>query len=317
MQQALAILSITFPIFGVVAIGYGVTARGLFRAGDLPVLGRFVLNVALPALLFKAVSERSPAEVLHLDYLLVYALGGFATVAVGWAWLTLAGQGPARRAIGTLGMSCPNSGYVGYPVLLLAMPDTATLVLAMNLIVENFLLLPLGILLLDAARPGQGRPLHLAVAQTALGVLRRPFVMAILAGMAVAALGIPIPAAVSRLTGVLAAATAGLALFVIGGTLVGVPLRGNWRFPAQVAAGKLVLNPLLVALAAAAVPAFGVPALSPEMRDAVILTAAMPMLGIYAIIAQPYGHERAAAIAMLIATSAAFVTVSLLLGVLA
>ena len=48
-----------------------------------------------------------------------------------------------------------------------------------------------------------------------------------------------------------------------------------------------------------------------------ILSAAMPMFGIYTVLAQEQGLEGLASIAMLAATSAAFVTLSLLLAILA
>jgi len=46
---------------------------------------------------------------------------------------------------------------------------------------------------------------------------------------------------------------------------------------------------------------------------ALILSAAMPMFGIYTVMAQDYGHEGLASIALLGATAASFFTLSGLL----
>ena len=94
----LDILSITGPIYIAIALGWLATRAGLFERADMRVLGRFVLYVALPALLFDAVSKRHVADILDWRYLLVYALSGLATMGLALLWFRRvarhAGQGP-------------------------------------------------------------------------------------------------------------------------------------------------------------------------------------------------------------------------------
>ena len=71
----LDILAITGPIYIAIALGYGLTRAGLFSRADMRVLGQFVIHVALPALLFNALSQRRIHEIFNGPYLLVYALG--------------------------------------------------------------------------------------------------------------------------------------------------------------------------------------------------------------------------------------------------
>jgi hypothetical protein len=52
------------------------------------------------------------------------------------------------------------------------------------------------------------------------------------------------------------------------------------------------------------------------MWTAVVVSAAMPMLVLYVVFAQEYGHEGVASIALLAATVGAFFTLSTLLFVL-
>mgnify|MGYP006156831297 CR=1 FL=1 len=49
--MALTILSITGPIYLAVLIGYACTRLGLFAKADMRLFGKFVINLALPALL--------------------------------------------------------------------------------------------------------------------------------------------------------------------------------------------------------------------------------------------------------------------------
>lgn len=313
----LDVLSITAPIFAAIAIGYGAVAIRLFDASDMRALGTYVLSIAMPALLFSAVATRDLSEVLHWGFLAAMALGGVATAIVGYLLTAATGTGPARRAIAVMGMTCPNSAFVGYPVLLLALPDIAGPVLALNFLVENVLMIPMGLMLLELSRPTAGRSI-LAIAGGVFGsVLRKPFVVGLILGLVVSVAGIPVPQALDRLTGLLAASAAAVSLVVIGGSLHGLPLAGNRVLAFQIAAGKLLLHPALVALAVLAVPLLGLAPLSPEFRAAAILSAAVPMLGIYTVLAQPYGHQGVASLALLAATASAFVTLTALLAWLA
>jgi malonate transporter and related proteins len=311
-----AILIITFPIFALIGVGYGAVRMGLFASSDMKVLGKYVLTIALPALLFNAVASRDLNDVLNLGYIAVFAVGGLLTVAVAFAWFTLQGTGPARRAIATMGAACPNSGFVGYPVMLLVFPDLAGVVLALNMVVENFLLIPLCLMLLEASRDRQGKSLLRIAGRIILNVLRRPMVIGLILGLVVMLLGLQVPQMVTRLMDVLAASSSALALFVIGGSLVGLPVIGQRALAVQIMAAKLLLHPGITAVVLVCLPLIGLPVLSGDMATAVILSTAMPMFGIYTLLAQDYGHEGIASLALLGATVGAFFTLSALLAVL-
>ena len=59
----LDILAITGPIYLAIALGYATTRWGVFARADMRVFGKFTLYLALPALLFNALSQRSVAEI--------------------------------------------------------------------------------------------------------------------------------------------------------------------------------------------------------------------------------------------------------------
>ncbi|WP_373050695.1 AEC family transporter [Thalassovita aquimarina] len=312
----LDILSITFPIFAAIALGFASVRFGMFAESDMRIMGKYVQNIALPALLCAALVKRDLAEVLDISYMAVFAIGGVATIGAMYAILTLQSTGPARRAVGVMGASCPNSGFVGYPVMLLLFPDKAGIILALNFVVENFLLIPIGLVLLESSRDLTHKSRLRMLGALLLSILKRPLFVGLLAGMVIMLSGIDIPPAGIRLLDMLAASASALALFMIGGSLFGLPLKGNQVLATQIVIGKLVLHPALVALAAALLPMVGMPALGADMYKAVILSAAMPMFLIYTVFALDYGHEGVASIALVGATFGAFVTLSVLLAVL-
>jgi len=309
----LDILAITGPIYLCIALGYLATRRGLFDRADMRVFGKFVINLALPALLFNALSQRSVSEIFNGRYLLAYALGSLILLSVATVWFRqLRGESMSRSAIMAMGMSCPNSGYVGYPVLLLTLgAPVAGVALALNMVVENLLVIPVLLALADMDRHESGH-WHKLVVQTLQGLVRNPLIIAIVAGFLVSALGLHMPSPVSRTVTLFAQASSALSLFVIGGSLVGLQLQGMKSSVAQIDVGKLVLHPLCML----AVMTWLVPIDDTPLKVALLLTGAMPTMGIYTILAQRQGHEGLASAALLVGTMASFFTLSGLLWVL-
>jgi malonate transporter and related proteins len=303
------ILSITGPIYLVILLGYLVTRAGLFGKPDMRVFGKFVLHLALPALLFNALSRRTIGEILHGPYLAAYALGSLLLLLVGFVWHRLvAGRSMSYSGTMTMGMVCPNSGFVGYPIALLTLgASTAGVALALNMMVENLFIIPLLLMLSDMGG-GKGR-WHEILFQTLRTQLRNPLILAILAGIAASLLGWKPPTALARTIDLFAQASGALSLFVIGGSLVGLQVQGLKLPVAQVALGKLLLHPLAMLL----VLGWLIPVVDPALHTALLLTSALPMMGIYTILAQRHGHEGVASAALLATTLASFVTLSALL----
>lgn len=307
----LTVLGITFPIFAMVALGYGLVARGVFDARDMRSFGTWALNIALPALVFHAVASRPVAEVVNLAYMGIYLAGALITMALGFAWFS-ATQDPGRRGVAIMGTACPNSGFVGYPLMLVLFPDHAGLILAFNMLVENVVIIPLALVIMELGKPkGEGHPLA-RLGGILLGVARRPLVIAIGLGLLVSAMGLSLPAPLERLVSLLSASAAALALTVIGGSLVGLPMKGNRALAGQIVAGKLVVMPAATALAMLAFGSLGI-FLPPDLATAVVLSAAVPMFAVYSVFAQEAGHAGLASLAQIGATALSFVTLNLLI----
>lgn len=305
------VLAITGPVFVVIGLGYAAVRAGFFTQADSRVLGRFVINFALPALLFKALTERPLAEVLDFTYLLAYALGSLAALATGIAIARFGRRKSLDLAtLHGMGMSLSNSGFIGYPIVLQLLGPPAAVALALTMLVENLLMLPIGLALAESSARRDERPRAMVLGTLArLG--RNPLILAILAASAFALAGIRLPAPLGRAVDMLAQASAAVALFVIGATLVGLRIKGMLGDVAQIVAGKLLLHPLAVFAACRFLPVA-----DPTLRTAAITFACMPMMSIYPIIAQKYGHEGVCAAALMAATLAAFFSVSTVIWLL-
>lgn len=311
----LAVINITFPIFALIALGHVMTRRGWFVPQEMSTLGHFTINVALPALIFNAMVSRPLAEVVNPGYLLTYALATVLTMALAGLALKIAGFRARRCTVGMLGVCCSNSGYMGYPILMLAYPDLAGTVLTMQVVIENFLSIPLGLMAVESTTPRvRAEPLRLLV-QILGGVLRRPMVQAVILGLIVNLSGIHLPQAVGHMVSILAVSTSAVALFYIGGTLVGVPHeRGDGLFVGLVVSVKLIAMPLIAFGLSAALPHLGMPAVAAVLAVPLLISAAMPTMGIFPILAQDYGEGGVAAVTLLVATVVSFFTISALLA---
>jgi hypothetical protein len=138
-------------------------------------------------------------------------------------------------------------------------------------------------------------------------------IIGIVLGFVVALSGWSLPAVLDRTVTLFSAGAGGLALFIIGGNLVGLEVKGMRGQLALIAVGKLLWHPAGVWLALVAFGAVGLPVPEGDLRAAAVLSAAMPMLGVYAILAQRHGHERWAAAALFATTTASFFTLSAIL----
>ena len=309
----LDILSVTTPIYLAIATGFLTARFGLFSKSEMRVLGRFVIHIALPALLFNALIQRRFDEILNGTYLAAYVAGSMLNLGLALLWARrLTRHEPGAHPYIAMGMTCSNSGFVGFPIMLLTLPSVAGIALALNMLVENILLLPLLMSLAEHRAEAGGGRLR-AIGQSILRLRKNPLIIAIFAAVVLSLLELQLPAAVSRTVALFSQASSAVSLFVIGGTLYGLSAKGMRSKVIPITLGKLVLHPLSVWLALTLAVLLGMPALPADLRTALLLTAALPIMSIYPILGMRHGHEGFCAAALLSTTTLSFFTLSGLL----
>jgi hypothetical protein len=307
----LAVLTITAPIFILIALGFISARIALLNPEQIRGMGAFVINFALPALVFKALADRSLGEVLNVPYLLAYALGSLTVFGLGFAisrWLRK--EGLSASALSAMGMSVSNSGFIGYPIVAMALGPPAAVALALGMLVENLLMIPLALALAEAGTQGAS-PTLTVVRETARRLLKNPLIIAISLGLAISLLQVRLPIILATTVDMLAKASAPVALFVIGGVLYGVKTRGVLLDVGQIAVGKLLLHPLAV------FASFWLLApIDPQLLVAGVLFASTPVMSIYPILGQRFGLEGRSAAALVVSTCLAFFSISALVAIL-
>ncbi|PSJ21158.1 permease [Halomonas sp. ND22Bw] len=304
----LDILAITTPIFLIIGLGYLARAGGIIEAAPLQGVGTFVMYFALPALVIRALTENPLGEVFDPTYLLAYGGGSLAVFLSGLTLaMTLQRKPLGTGAIQALGMSAANSGFIGYPVAAMVVGSQAALFLAMNMLVESLLIIPLALILAELGQQA-GSGLGKALRETGRRLVRNPILIGLTVGVLLSATGLSLPSPLTRVIDMLAGAAGPAALFVIGGSLYGLKPKGMVRDIGQVAVGKLVLHPLAV---------FGVflllPDVDPTMLTGALLFACAPMISVYPLLGRRFGLDDIAAATLMVSTLTSFVTISLML----
>lgn len=312
----LSILSITFPVFAIIGAGYGFTRYGLFTSRDIAVLGRFVMLIALPALLFHATATRSFGELVEPGFFIIMILAGLSTQALMWLSMRMIHSGPRRRAVGIMGAATPNSAFLAFPINQMLFPEYAASILAMCLLVENFILNPISLTIMDAAcQDGPENRLR-SVSSSLISVIKRPMIAALIVGALVSVIGIPLPKAIDRPLELLSFAASPIALFNIGGALVGLPMQGNLRLAGGISFFKLIVHPLVTTTLLLLFTALALPHPDGAMAAALILSTAMPVFGIFPLLSLESGQSGAASLTVLISTVAAFFTLTVFMAIL-
>lgn len=306
----LEILLALAPIFLIVCVGYVTVRVGKVSRDGVRAMTGFLGNVAVPALLFGAISTRNLHEIVEPGFLLAYGLGSLAAFLFAFAvTLLVLREDLTNAAMFGMGSSISNSLVVGFPVASIVLGPVVVGPFAMVLLIENLLMLPIALILADLGQDRQGG-LGRAVLRVVPTLFRNPIVLSILLGVLVSELRLTPPTFIGETIDYLGRTVTGIGLFIVGGMLVSFQYSGNMRRVSLVVMAKLLLHPAAVLVALLLIVGT---AIAPEVALAGVIFAAAPTFGIYAVIAERYGRGPLAAAALAPGTVLSFVTLSLLI----
>jgi predicted permease len=236
------ILSLTIPFFASILLGSLASLKGWFSLNDGRILSRYVFFVVLPPFMFVAITSRPVTNIINLEFLLRYeavTLFIFITaVILGRVFLKLK---PTESGLFGLNAAYPNYGYIGVPLALLAFGPDVAVPMALILVSNNVLLLLLTSIF---TRDGRAKGLGSLLWTNIVSLSRNPLLLSVL--VAFSASGFTLPAMPDIFLKFLAGAAAPTALFALGITLVGQPIKEAWAELSLLVLMKLLLHPLLI-----------------------------------------------------------------------
>jgi hypothetical protein len=261
-----AIIGLIIPIFLVIGVGAALRIGRIADDTWVEVLNRYGLYIGFPSLIFLNLLGLSVQDLTEQAQ--VFLVNALVLVGIMLTALAVASLARLKRTIANTLMVAAfygNVAYLGYPVVTNVYPDKGpetTIIIS----IYTLILFSLGILLLEIRRHRRESVLHIGY-----GIIRNPFIVAILLGSLFLIFDWSVPAALRKALEMIARSASPVVLVSLGIFLARrIPIRGIAAPALIISAVRLFAAPALfygAALMAGDVEAFRVS----------VLEAAMPL----------------------------------------
>jgi len=272
----LATFTILFPVFALIATGYISYKTKILGPTSATELSRFVIWLALPALLFEIMAKSNWQTLFQADFIAVYIIGSFAVFLLVLFWRLRQGKDLAEASIDSMAASYANTGYIGFPLMFLVFGAVSEVPTAIASIIVVSLLFGFAIILIESALHAS-LAWHLRALNVLKAVFKNPLVLAPIAGALFSATPYTLPESLATFLGLLADTASPAALVSLGLFLAHAsaqqtqPLAEARKTAFTLTMAKLLLQPLLVAWLA-----FGVFDMQTELAMMAVFLAALP-----------------------------------------
>jgi len=305
------LFSIILPVFGLVFAGFA--CRKLDKLGPAAAseLNRFVVYLALPALLFDTMAKTPLAMLDQPAFIAVFGIGSAVVFALTLGVRLMQSRSLADASIDGLNAAYPNTGFVGLPLCLLAFGKESLAPAVIATIMTVCVLFGVAIVLIELGLQTQ-RHIGATVWRVAKSLCKNPLLIAPVAGALFNASGLVVPQGGEALIKLLGGAASPCALVALGLFLGGKSEAHNLRTTGVLVALKLIAQPLLTWWLA--VHVFKLPGL--WAKTAVILSALPTGTGPF-MLAEFYRRDGSVTSStILFSTVLSLVTVTLCLAVM-
>ena len=187
-----AVLNSALPIFALILTGFICGFFGVFDRTATDNINRFAVYLALPSLMFVAMSKITPEQVQQFGFVGAFC-GGFAvTFAVAFLISRLRGRRVANASIEGLDAGYSNVGFMGIPMCLLVFgPESAPASIIATLFTACVLFLfAIVVIEIDLQK---GDSFWSTGAKVAQALCTSPLLIAPVAGLAVGLTGLKLP----------------------------------------------------------------------------------------------------------------------------
>jgi malonate transporter and related proteins len=305
-----AVLNSALPIFALILTGFICGRFGVFDRTATDNLNRFAVYLALPSLMFIAMSKITPDQVRQVGFVAAFC-GGFAvTFAVAFAISRARGRRVANASIEGLDAGYSNVGFMGIPMCLLVFgPESAPASIIATLFTACVLFLfAVVVVEIDLQK---GASFWSTGAKVVSSLLRSPLLIAPVAGLCMGLSGFKVPPPFESFTTLLGGAASPAALVCIGLFLAQERVVSR----DAVSIGLLVVLKLIFQPAVTALLAFYVFSMPPLWSHSAVLLSALPIGSGPFTIAKLYGLEAGVTSGAILASHVfAVLTVSLLVA---
>lgn len=296
----LSTLLIVLPIFALVFTGWAARRTAVLGPQATRELNRFVIYLALPALLFDVVAHARWADIWQPGFIAAFSLGSGLIFAGTLLVRRRAPHHLADAAIDGLNAGYANTGFMGFPLAAAVLgPDALTPTLVAT-ILTVCVLFAVAIVVIEIGLQTEARPLRL-VGNVVRSLGRNPLLVAPAAGALVPLTGAAVPDSAESFLKLLGGAASPCALVALGLFLAEPRERSQEQSAAVLLLGvlKLVGQPTLTFVLARFV--FTLP---PALTHTAVLLAGLPTGTGPFMLAEFYGREASVTARVILASTA-------------
>lgn len=210
----LSTLTTVIPIFALIFAGWLVRRMHVLGPHATSELNRFVVYLALPALLFDVIAHTEWASVWLPGFILTFGLASAAIFALTLIWRRMR-QPLADAALDGLNAGYANTGFMGFPLALVVLGKEALPLTTITLILTVCAVFALAILAMEIGMQEERHPLRL-VGKVARSLATNPLLVAPFLGALVPLFGLTIPAPAETFLKLLGGAASPCALVALG-----------------------------------------------------------------------------------------------------
>ncbi|MEH6578944.1 MAG: AEC family transporter [Amphritea sp.] len=303
------LFNIVIPVFMLIGLGWFSRKVDLLKEESATALNQYVFYIAVPPLMFLSTARVDIETVLHWEFISAYLGGSLIAVIcafLGWRWLKM--QSPLDWTVIALNAVWANTVYMGVPIFFFMFGERGALPVVIATLATNLLFI-FALAVMSELQSSKGNVLQKLRSLMMQALLKNPVMMAPLFGMAVSVAGITLPVALLTPLEMLAPTAAPVALFALGISLYGLPVKGAGLELGWLSFIKLVVHPVAVYLMVVWV--FD---LEPFWAASAILMAALPTGAMVFVLAQQYRTRVTLSSAtILVTTLGSILTLALLL----
>ena len=310
MHAFARILALTAPLFLLVLLGFALTRWGKWPKAVADALTRFAFSVAIPALLFRLMSDFSQLPPVDLRVLIAYFGACFLVFVLGRfiAARLFHLDGVAQSVFG-LGGIFANNVLLGIPLAKVTLGQASLPVISLVLVFNSLTLWTLATVSVEWARHRSFS--WSGYVQAAKAVLANPVVASILTGTAWGLAALPLPGFVDQTLALIGEAAVPLSLIALGMGLGEYGISEGWRISATITLLKLAVQPAVVWVLALLL---GLP---PLETQAIVLLATLPVgVNVYLMSRQFKTLGAPVAASLVLSTALAAATTPLILTLL-
>ncbi|WP_244816673.1 AEC family transporter [Caballeronia sp. Lep1P3] len=264
------LVTIILPVFGLIFAGYACRKLNKLGPAAASELNRFVVYLALPALLFDTMA-RTPLRMLDQPaFIAVFGIGSAVVFVLTLAVRLMQSRPLADASIDGLNAGYPNTGFVGLPLCLLAFGNASLAPAVIATIMTVCVMFGVAIVLIELGLQTESR-LSATLWRVAKSLGKNPLLIAPVAGALMSGAGIAVPKGGEALIKLLGGAASPCALVALGLFLGAKGEARNARTTSALVALKLLAQPLLTWWLA-----FHLFALPPLWAKTAVILSALP-----------------------------------------